>query len=371
MVKQAIGYSGKNLLPSLKSGSWVIDSTVTVIDDYSFTQNATNINQHTYYIVQGKPNINYYVGCEHGVDANHRIKVFALIGNTISGNIYSSSSNGTFVSPSDGRFAVTFEGQVAGTYNFSNFYCVEGNAPTPFEPYQITSKKPLGIKSALGIKPAMTNPSIVTITSDFSGKIKGSTVENPNIFHASNVASILPPTSYVFEPSQTSYDKLKSLDGTSASDGNGTNDGKMANHVFSFDIISILERQFGIAVWGGASTIAQKVAIAKSLISRYNVLWYGYGSSPTGNKVSFKIWSKKDSAWFGSASHTSGTVSVITDGQKQNDESWWKLIDNDGFIYYLANSEISDGLTPSYVYSDYIQLALTVTNPFPSYKQAF
>lgn len=199
----------------------------------------------------------------------------------------------------------------------------------------------------------------LNVTSDFSGKVSGSTVENPNVSKVGNSLTLQNPISTGFlEPGPTTYDKLKALDNNLATTST-TVINSYAEHIFSFNIIEILQRKYGIEIFGSATTLADKVAKAKTIITNITCNWNGYGSNPSGTKAYLDVWNDKNGTWDGyPISHLYGSVKKLT---KTYTTTAYALIDSNGFVHYIVYAEPSDGTVPSIINTDYVSLDITVS----------
>ena len=190
---------------------------------------------------------------------------------------------------------------------------------------------------------------------NFIGKVSGSTTANPHIAKVSGSFTTNPnPATFSAEMSQSSYDRLSSADNNlMLQSANGL--GYMGQHLFSFNLIVHIERTYGTIP--GMST-ADKVSWLKTNISKLSANWYGYGSSPTGNKANFAIWSATSLAWGSNPiahTHSGSTSSKITlTGSYIGGMS--SQIDSNGFVHFLAYAEPSDGTTASVINTDYVEL---------------
>lgn len=195
----------------------------------------------------------------------------------------------------------------------------------------------------------------IPFVSNFVGKVYQSTIENPNIFKWFHTTTLLAPNSPSWvEGIQTRIEPIKTLNNVAESYSTTTLNA-MPQHLFSFNIIEILERRLGKSIWGTASLLSEKIVIAKSLIKKLTIKWYGYGSSPTGNRATLSIWRSNTNAWVGLQAHTSNTVTLLTGN---TDTNLW--IDTMGFTYYLAHAEPSNGTVASVINTDYVELELTL-----------
>ena len=200
----------------------------------------------------------------------------------------------------------------------------------------------------------------VTI-SDFTGKVTGSVVANPNIAKRTagddNQTRLLLPNEFIIEigTNDTGIATIEKLDGSTL--GTSTSiSSAISQHLFEFDLISIVERKYGTIP---GSTTADKVTWLKNNIASIICNWYGYGSCPSGNKNRM--------AYYGSSSwqeYSSSPFSYATPTLVKSILTPTVVIQPDGFIYLLAYTDASDGTTPSTIYTDYIDIQLTFKNIF-------
>jgi hypothetical protein len=192
---------------------------------------------------------------------------------------------------------------------------------------------------------------------DFVNKLTGSVVENPNKFRyrqATTIGSAL--TDFTTEVSQTHYDAVEAIGGTNSTWGTTTS-GNIPQMMWSFDVVQILERTYGTNVWLGAVTLSEKVARAKTLITRIQYDYRGYATNPTNTTVTLARWKSDDSTWYGNWAYTNNAVTqhLITSATPTNN------IDANGFIHLLAYTSASNGTIASNLITDYVRLDLSVT----------
>lgn len=208
---------------------------------------------------------------------------------------------------------------------------------------------------------AFTGQSSATfgLRDDFKGKVAGSTVEAPHITKYGNWSTIQPPSSFTSELPQFRYDNISILDGTAwPHDLNNKTSGSISQQLFSFDLVQIVERKYGIGFFAGCATLADKVARLKTKLTKIQPNWYGYGSGPAGNKVYFDWWRSGSNSYGGTpAYHTNGVPSklyktILNDGSGNLPMA----IDSNGFVYCIAYADAGDGTTAGIVYTDFIEL---------------
>jgi hypothetical protein len=203
-------------------------------------------------------------------------------------------------------------------------------------------------------------PSYDPITANFSGKVTGSKVENGNVGKSAGTQTALQtPTGSWAELPQSTYDGLKVLDSSFAVRSSTLDVGVIAQQLFSFDVIDLLTRKFGTAIWQNATTLAEKVALAKIYVKGSTCNWYGAGSNQAGYKANLKYWNAKDGLWWTTGrSHTSDTVQKLS----FTFSSLTTLLDSNGFVHFIAYGEASDGAIQSKIWTDFIEWVIELNS---------
>jgi len=84
----------------------------------------------------------------------------------------------------------------------------------------------------------------------------------------------------------------------------------------------------------------------------------GYGTAPSGNGTTIKVWNFSTSAWENAQSGTSGEDETLTITLTS---SLANFVDADGYLYLLARTtNTSDGETAAVVYCDFVECVVTV-----------
>lgn len=200
----------------------------------------------------------------------------------------------------------------------------------------------------------------IIVTSNLVDKISGSVVENPSSLKRtvtnSTSTTLLSPSALTSEYSTSDYTKASTINGTNVSSTTTTNLA-IAQHVASFDLVTIVERKYGSI----GANLAAKVAWLKVNIMKLTINWYGYGSNPTGNKAYLRWWNS--SSWQGSPSHTNGTVTKLENVLNNSDIVVNNHIDDNGFVHYNLYSDASNGTISSAIHTDYVELITDVAPP--------
>lgn len=135
--------------------------------------------------------------------------------------------------------------------------------------------------------------------SDYKGKVTGSAVANPNMAKLTGNVALRAPSEFSAELPQSllhGYDRLMTLDGITSTASAPEVD-RMVQYLFSFDILQLLERNLGVQIWGGKTVIADKVVIAKQVISSMSVDWWGHGRNARGGIARLTEWYMPTNKW--------------------------------------------------------------------------
>ncbi|WP_046180397.1 hypothetical protein [Domibacillus tundrae] len=199
----------------------------------------------------------------------------------------------------------------------------------------------------------------ITRIANFEDKVSGSTLENPHVSKRKSgtaSTSLLPPNGFDMELSSDSgvvgYVRNQALDGSNTV-VSYTNSGGIAQQLFSFDLIAEIERHIGTIP---RSDVAGKVQWIKDNLSRITANFHGTGSSVGGNKVSFAYWRPTKTNYGTVNNHTSASVAKLAITYAVAGD--FAEIDANAFVHLLAYAEPSDGVTPSSVSTDYIDLEI-------------
>ncbi|MDW5522156.1 glycerophosphodiester phosphodiesterase family protein [Carnobacterium maltaromaticum] len=196
----------------------------------------------------------------------------------------------------------------------------------------------------------------VTVTSDFTGKVAGSNVENGNKIFDHNAATVQLPSAFTAEASQEGYDLIKLLDGKTY-DARYTASTRIAQRSPRFDALWILEKNFP-QIFKNATTTAEKVAIAKSKITKFQYNVWAKASGPTNTLCSHSLYNPSSNSWGVSTTSTGTSITqrIIT----SNNASTPAYLTNDGYYYFVTYAEASNGTISSSVSTDYTNMSLTL-----------
>ena len=153
-------------------------------------------------------------------------------------------------------------------------------------------------------------------------------------FHTASVSELTPTDSGWTELTDIEYQKIWYSDDTRLSNSASEN-GEYAMMLFRF-----------------------KVDADENVLKQIVLKFEGYGTAPSGNGVTIKVWNFSASAWQSAVSGTSGTDEVLTITLDSNLPDY---VDADGYVYLLAKTtNASDGLTPATLYCDYVEIGFAV-----------
>lgn len=204
---------------------------------------------------------------------------------------------------------------------------------------------------------------------DFSNKSSGSNLLNPHSFYRAYHTALRTPSEkhasdsslgFLEFATTASYDTIKYLDGT-IQNGSANSNGAIPQHLFSWNIIELIERKYGTI------PATDKVAFAKLFVDKVVCNWWGYGSCPSGNKAYLKVFN--NNAWDSDGfNNTSSSPSVITRAIVGYIQTG---IQSDGYMHFLAHTDASDGTTPSVINTDYCSIEVTLKDTAIPYLDYF
>jgi hypothetical protein len=130
--------------------------------------------------------------------------------------------------------------------------------------------------------------SIDGLMSNMQGKVVGSTAENSNLYKTASNQYLLGPTNVAWaETGNTNYANIGSLNGTTDDKTNAAT-GQRGLQLFGFNVLDMLEREFGDSIWQGKVTVAEKRDLAISYLDNMTLNWHGYGLKPTPTFAGFR-----------------------------------------------------------------------------------
>lgn len=212
-------------------------------------------------------------------------------------------------------------------------------------------------------KSLAANPS-VHVRDDFAGKVSGSTTVNPNIAKETVNSVLQPPTGSWVQEFVNNSVGIATLNGicysSSTTSNNSSDNGKMAQQIFSFNIIRILEDKFGPLPC--PPDTASKVAWIKANALNITVNWWGYGNSPTGSKSYLSVYNYYTNAYANCGTNNTNNIQKLSVPLSMGYDLY-KYISPDGYVFVLAYTDASDGVTTSAIYTDYCNIEIALNAP--------
>lgn len=122
---------------------------------------------------------------------------------------------------------------------------------------------------------------IENLTTNFLGKVVGSSAENSNLYKTASNQYLLSPSNPAWaEVANTNYTNIATLNSATDDKVNAAV-GQRGLQLFSFNVLDMLEREFGESIWQGKTTVAEKRDLAVSYLDKITLNWHGYGLKPT------------------------------------------------------------------------------------------
>lgn len=224
-----------------------------------------------------------------------------------------------------------------------------------------------GIKSLIieiGEKSEANVETFVTrrIKSDFTGKISNSKVENSNDFRygLSGATNVQLPSQSWGEGEQIHMDGIKKIDGVSANLSR-LGAGLVGQWKIEYDAFWILE-QLSPSIFVKASTIAEKYALAKKVITGFSYEGWAKASGPNSTLCTHTLFNPVSGSWGTTATSSGTTISqrIIPSANASTPV----YLNPNGLYYFAVYAPPSDGVSASSVSIDYSSITLTVRIPY-------
>ena len=101
-----------------------------------------------------------------------------------------------------------------------------------------------------------------------------------------------------------------------------------------------------------------KIGAKAGVLTKIVLSFEGYGSAPSGNGATIKVWNFNSEAWENAQSGTGGEDETLTITLTS---SLANFVDAEGYVYLLARTtNTSDGETEATIYCDYVECIITV-----------
>lgn len=202
----------------------------------------------------------------------------------------------------------------------------------------------------------------LTFSTDFTNKVTGSLAENRNIAKVYAASTLGIPGKNGSEVGR--YDQLASLDNNTY-----RNATKIAGNSIQLesqlDVINIVTEGLSELFWEslGLKTTLEKVNFLKENFAEIIASSYGYGSSPSGNKLTMYRAANdsigEHSSWINCGNHANSTVTRV-DAVLRNKSQFETALNKDGYFSIATVAEASDGVGYSVINIDYLKLDFTI-----------
>lgn len=200
----------------------------------------------------------------------------------------------------------------------------------------------------------------LTFSLDLKGKIAGSDTENRNSYKYFNINNgTLPTTITGSELKNTGdwddYSRVFDVDGKLFTTSAMVAD-RGVGHAAVWNLLQVVKDTLGNEFFSdqGAMSISGQTALIRNRSSSLIASMWGYGSNPTGNKLTIKTLRTSDLVWAYEGYHNKDSVQKLT--TVINPASIPYYISEDGFVTQCAFSDASDGSTASMARVDYATL---------------
>ncbi|MDZ5758695.1 glycerophosphodiester phosphodiesterase family protein [Carnobacterium maltaromaticum] len=198
----------------------------------------------------------------------------------------------------------------------------------------------------------------VTVTSDFTGKIAGSNVENGNNLKWIHRPSLVSPSDNWSPATQVYINMINKLDGVSfAATAIASSNRLMPQIGIEFNIFRILEENFPL-IFNSSTTDAEKLNIAKNSISSLKYDVFGKGQSPANNTIYTVAWKHTDNL-HGNQNSVTGTT-IQNAGNSLSGDYMRAFFTKEGLLNVVAYANASSESGTSIASVDYASIDLTV-----------
>jgi hypothetical protein len=101
-----------------------------------------------------------------------------------------------------------------------------------------------------------------------------------------------------------------------------------------------------------------KIGAKQDVLKKLELKFEGYGTSPSGNGATIKVWNFISEAWESAQSGTGGGDETLTISLTSSFDDY---VDDEGYVYLLARTTYpSDGSTPAVIYCDFVECTISV-----------
>lgn len=203
------------------------------------------------------------------------------------------------------------------------------------------------------------NKEKIVFSTNFSGKVSGSLVENANSAYTSYSTELNAPTAGTwYEFSDERYSKISDLDDIRDVGSHKAN-GQMVLIRIEYDVVDILTRVYSNNFWlsQGIFTLDEKVTYIKNNVSEITPHVFGFGSGPSGNRLQLVTWRPDTKVWNDNGVTAINSTNQVKDIYAKHSPV---VVDQYGKINILLYSYVSDGTIPSGTSIDYSELEIAL-----------
>lgn len=186
------------------------------------------------------------------------------------------------------------------------------------------------------------------VRDDFKNKVVGDNL--PMSTKYINASSLQNPSSFSTEVANGDYTNMAILGDSNTYTVSTSVNGETPQVLISIDVVKEVEVKFGTI------DAVDKVSWIKNNINKIIFNAYVMGSYPSGNKVYFTVYNVSTSAWSTVTSNNTANIPTLT--TKNVTSSFSNYIDDNGYIHFLAYTDVSDGVTPSSITIDYASIEI-------------
>lgn len=199
----------------------------------------------------------------------------------------------------------------------------------------------------------------IVFSTNFSGKVSGSLVENANSAYIAYSTALNAPTAGTwYEFSDERYSKISDLDDIRDVGSHKVN-GQMVLIRIEYDVVDILTSVYSNNFWlsQGISTLDEKVTYIKNNVSEITPHVFGFGSGPSGNRLQLVTWRPDTKVWNDNGATDINSTNQVKDIYAKHSPV---VVDQYGKINILLYSYVSDGTIPSGTSIDYSELEIAL-----------
>lgn len=189
---------------------------------------------------------------------------------------------------------------------------------------------------------------------DFTGKTAGNTATNPHQAYSDFTAKALKkPSDSWNEVAQNDYNKLASRDDSGVSTGSSAS-GVIPQQLYKLNAVEAV-KSLAPQLFDGLD-VSQSVQFVKNNFVSLVLTIRGKASSPNNKNLKVSTYLDTTDSW---STQSQGAATEYTDFTVQINDS--NFIGSDGFVYAVAYSDMTNGVTASSIDVDYVGVSVEVS----------